>query len=69
MSFGPLAAHATFTQHFVWCQVMGQQSPPSDTCLSGAPPDAPSGTYQVGGYVNFTTEGDTDAGHFEIVLE
>src|SRR5207302_3279549 len=65
---GALAAHASFSEHYLWCQVFGQDSAPSNSCAGAAPPDVPSGTYQVQAYVNFTTEGDQLAGSFDISI-
>ena len=68
---GTIAAHASFSEHYVWCQVMGQESSPNNTCppLQGQTPNAVSGTYRVQATVNFTTEGDQMAGPIQIVIE
>lgn len=67
---GAIAAHGSYSVHYTWCQVMGQQSPPENTCpIAGQAPDAPSGRYVVESYTNFTTEGDQMAGPFTIYIE
>jgi hypothetical protein len=67
---GAIAAHGSYTTHYTWCQVMNQNSDADNTCpYNGEAADAPSGTYLVASYTNFTTEGDQEAGPIEIIIE
>jgi hypothetical protein len=67
---GAIAAHGSYSTHYTWCQVMNQNSDTDNTCpYNGQAADAPSGTYTVAAYTNFTTEGDQEAGPMEIIIE